>query len=104
MEVIDRRSSLMLDNSLMAITRIFQPQDWWLAHLYVFCKGGDSCRGWPTRYNCVHCDASSGELSLAQAFWPAPFLLPEHFQDWYSLHETRGPSTPVGMTICNELQ
>jgi hypothetical protein len=26
--VIDRRSSLLLDKSLMVITRIFQPQDW----------------------------------------------------------------------------
>jgi len=26
--VIDRRSSLLPDKSLMVITRIFQPQDW----------------------------------------------------------------------------
>jgi hypothetical protein len=27
-EVIDRRSSVLLDKSLMVITRIVQPQDW----------------------------------------------------------------------------
>ena len=27
-EVIERRSSLLLDKSLMVMTRIFQPQDW----------------------------------------------------------------------------